>query len=616
MKKKNISGYFGHLLEIDLSKRITKKRKIPPEDYRNFIGGRGLGIKILWDQLKKPGIDPLSPENPLLFLPGPFSGFPIPSASRTCIVTKSPCTSPEDSRYHHASTVSYSLLGGFFGAEIRFAGSDGLMLTGRSSSPVYITINDGTVKFHNAEKFWGMKTDEFDKKFREEPGSSRYQTCYIGPAGENRVSYASIIHTASRAAGRGTGAVMGSKNLKAIAVKGTLMPDVAKHEVFLEKLDDARSYFNGFSTGRLSKKFWENGTASFLEKNSKKGLMAVKNYHEATFDMIDKIGAEISKRDLWVRSSACFCCPLACKKNGFLREGKYSGMVHDGPEYETGTMLGANLMIPDLGGVMKAISLTDDYGMDSISAGNVIGFLMNAYERGYIHRDFLRGIDLKWGDADAVIKMIHKIGKYQGPGIPASEGVRALARSIGKNSYRFACHVKGLELAAWGVRVKPGRGLSYATSSRGGCHHFGTSIDQQNFNALVDSLGLCSFAGDHGKRFAPGFDTGDFTDFMRAITGIQWTGEELLRAGERIINLEKMFNYREGFRRGDDNLPEIFFERPLTKGPEKGAVLNREKFNDTLTSYYRKRGWDPETTEPGRNKLKKLDLEFTLLNTV
>ncbi len=612
MKEKSISGYFGHILEIDLTKRITKKKKIPREDYRNFIGGRGLGIKILWDQLKKPGIDPLSPENPLLFLPGPFSGFPIPSASRTCIVTKSPCTSPEDSRYHYASTVSYSLLGGFFGAEIRFAGSDGLMITGRSSAPVYITIDDGTVRFHNAEKFRGLGTDEFDKKFREELGSNRYQACYIGPAGEKCVSFASIIHTASRAAGRGTGAVMGSKNLKAIAVKGTLMPDVARHEVFLEKLDNARSYFNGFSTGRLSKKFWEKGTASFLEKNSTKGLMAVKNYHEATFKEINKIGAETSKRDLWVRSSACFCCPLACKKNGFVREGKYSGMVHDGPEYETGTMLGANLMISDLGGLMKAISLTDDYGMDSISTGNVIGFLMDAYERGSINRNFLQGIDLKWGDVDAVIKIIRKIGKCEGPGVPASKGVRALAGSIGNDSYRFACHVKGLELAAWGVRVKPERGLSYATSSRGGCHHFGSSIHQQNYNALVDSLGLCSFAGDHGKWFAPGFDTGDISDFMRAITGFQWTKEELLTAGERIINLEKMFNYREGFRRIDDKLPEIFFEKPLSKGAEKGAVLKREKFYSTLTEYYMKRGWNPETTEPGRNTLKKLGLEFTL----
>ena len=609
---KKLFGYHGIILEINLTSRKIKKIPLSIDDIEKFIGGRGLGMKILWDNIKKPGIDPLSPGNPLIFIPGPFSGFPIPSASRTCVVTKSPCTFPEKSDLPFASTVSYSLIGGFFGAEIRFAGYDGILVKGKASSPVYINIDDRNVKICDSKKFWGMKTDEFDKKFIDELGDRRYRTCYIGPAGESLVSYASIIHTASRAAGRGTGAVMGSKNLKAIAVRGSKMPGVAQHEKFIEKLDDSRNYFNGFSSGRLLKKFWENGTASFLEKNSKKGFMAVKNYHEGTFEHIDKIGAEISRKNIWIRSSACYCCPLACKKNGFVQTGKYSGMVHDGPEYETGTMLGANLFVSDIGGLMKAISDTDDYGMDSISTGNVIGFLMDAHDRGYINKKFLDGIDLRWGNVDAIIKMIKKIAYRDGIGDLASKGVKTISKKIGKGSHKFANHVKGLELAAWGVRVNAGRGLSYVTSNRGACHHSGSSVKQQNFNALVDSLGVCSFAGDHAKWFAPGYDNKDFVDFMITITGGRWTKNKLLKAGERIVNLEKMFNYREGFRRNDDILPDIFFEKPFTRGPEKGAVLDKRKFNTKLTEYYKKRGWNPETTQPGANKLKSLGLSFVM----
>lgn len=596
-------GYHGAVLDIGLTTGKVEKKPIPREDSVKFAGGRGLGIKILWDRLNKPGVDPLSPENPLMFMPGPLSGFPVPSSSRTCVVTKSPHTSPVGSNYPHASTLAYSNMGGFFGPEIRFAGYDGMVITGKASSPVYVVVEDDKVEIRDAAKFWGMGTDEFDRRFIEELGNRRFRTCYIGPAGESLVSYACIINTAGRAAGRGgTGCVMGSKNLKAIAVKGTKMPGVADHGRFLESLEEARK---GFKGTEQTMRWRYAGTAGALPWSSGRGSQAVKNYREGTFQEIDKIGYEAARQKAWIRDFACFCCPLSCKKSGVVKTGSYPGLVHDGPEYETGTMFGSNLMVSDLGGLLKEIFAGDDYGMDIISAGNVIGFLMENYEKGNIDKTFLDGIDLTWGNVDAVLKMIEKIARREGIGDLASKGVKAVAEQIGKESHKFAIHVKGHELAAWNVHVDPGMGISYATSNRGACHLNGRTPEDQNSTAMIDSTGVCLFAAD-------GYGENGLQNLLTSVTGIEWTKEEYLKAGERIYNLEKMFNFREGFKREDDRLPDRFFEEPLTVGPGKGKVLDKDEFNKMLQEYYVKRGWNPETSKPTRAKLEELGLAFTL----
>lgn len=601
MKKR--PGYYGVILDIDLTAGKAEKKPIPTEDAERFVGGRGLGMKILWDRIKKPGLDPLSPENPLLFMPGPFSGFPAPSSSRTCVVAKSPHTSPVKSKYAKASTISYSNMGGFFGPEIRFAGYDGIVITGKASSPAYIVIDDDKVDIRDAKKIWAMRTDKFDREFIKELGDRRFKSCYIGPAGENLVEYACIINTAARAAGRGgTGCVMGSKNLKAIAVKGSKMPGVCDHKLFLDILDKAREAFKGKSSTQRWREF---GTAGALTSSSNGGSQALKNYREGTFLEVEKIGPVASKKKAWVRDFACYCCPLACKKSGFVRTGPYTGLVHDGPEYETGTMLGANLMVSDLGGLLKEIFAGDDLGLDIISVGNTIGFLMEAYEKGYIDKAFLDGIDLKWGNVDAILEMMEKITRRDGIGDLASRGVKALSEKIGRDSRKFAIHVKGHELAAWNVHVSPGTGLSYATSNRGACHLNGGSVNSQNNSAIVDSLGICRFA-------TGGFGRDNLRNMLTAITGIDWTEQSFLKTGERIFNLEKMFNYREGFRREDDTLPDRFFEEPLTLGPKKGVVLEKGKFDEMLTAYYKTRSWDPKTTCPTKTKLESLDLSFTV----
>ncbi len=423
-------GYNGVLLEVDLTAGRTTRIPLSPEDARLYIGGRGLGMKLLAGRLGKPGVDAMSPENPLLFMPGPFSGFPIPSASRTCVVTKSPRTSPLRSKLPKASTVSYANMGGFFGPEIRFAGYDAIVVTGRAAKPVYIHIDDDKVEVRDASKYWGMGTDEFDRRFIEDLGDRRFRTCYIGPSGENLVPYASILNTAARAAGRGgVGGVMGSKNLKAVAVRGTGMPGVADPEKFQSVLAAVRKDFQGsFPEGYGVDRWRRYGTAAALLSASANGVMAVKNYSLGTFDDVDTISGVAAEREIWSRDFACYCCPLSCKKAGVVRGGPYAGHVHDGPEYETGGMMGSNLMINDLGALMKAIFEVDDLGLDQISTGNVIGFLMEAYEKKLVDKAFLDGIDLAWGNADAVLAMVRKIARREGVGDLAARGRQGAGR--------------------------------------------------------------------------------------------------------------------------------------------------------------------------------------------
>ncbi len=594
------AGYCGVILDVDLSSGRIEKKTVAPETLTAFVGGRGLGIKLLWDRLRdKPGTDPLGPANPLIFMAGPFSGFPAPSSSRTCVVTKSPHTSPLRSQYAHASTLSYANMGGFFGPELRFAGYDGLVVTGQASSPVYLRIDDQEVELRDARRFWGLGTDRFDQEFTVELGDPRFRSCYIGPAGENLVEYACIMNTAARAAGRGgTGCVMGSKKLKAVAVRGTGQPRVGNQKRFLEALAEVRQ---SFRDPQIYERWRAAGTAAGLEYLSALGIMAVKNFREGTFTEVGQIGATAARKH-WVRSSACYCCPLACKKSGRTTDSPYASLIHDGPEYETGTMLGANLMIADLPGILKAIYIADDYGLDIISLGNTIGFLMEAHERGLIDTAFLDGIDLRWGNVDATLATIHRIAAREGIGDLASRGVKALAAEIGQESHKFAMHVKGHELAAHNVHANPPRALCYATANRGACHLNGSHVGEQNMIALADSIGVCLFAmGGYGQ------DGALLGKLMYGITGEDPT-PALQSAGERIYNLEKLFNYREGFTRADDIVPDRFFEEPLTVGEKQGAVLTRDQFKTMMDEFYETRDWDPSTTQPNQSKLDSLGL--------
>ena len=595
-------GYNGIILEINLTTGAINKTPISEDNLKNYIGGRGLGMKLLYDKLPNPGVDALSAENPILIMSGPFSGFPIPSSSRSCVVTKSPKTSPLNKKYEHSSTISYSNMGGFVGPEIRFAGYDGLCITGKSTKPVYIFIEDDVVEIRDASRYWGMGTDKFDKYFIEDLRDRKFESFYIGPAGEKLLPYASVINTAARAAGRGgVGCVMGSKNLKAVAVKGTGMPTVARHKDYLNLLEKARVSFSIVDDNR---KFWrDEGTTGALEYSSDRGSQAVKNYSEGTFEGIKNMSTESARKKIWKRDFACFSCALSCKKSGYAK-GAYGTMVHDAPEYETGTMLGANLMIDNLEGLAKLIYVADDYGMDIISAGNTIGFLMECYNKELIDIEFLDGIDLQWGSVDASLEMLHKIGSMEGVGKLAAQGVKPLSDKIGQGSSNFAIQVKGHELAAWNVPAFEDNGMSYVTANRGACHLNGGKMSEQDDIVLMDSIGACAFAAGWYK------DDLHYRHFLTAITGQEWTEEEFNKAGERIYNLEKMMNYREGFDKNDDILPERFYTNKFTVGPKKGAVVNRDEFAEILESYYSDRGWNIDTSRPTNKKLKELGLDY------
>ena len=316
---------------------------------------------------------------------------------------------------------------------------------------------------------------------------------------------------------------------------------------------------------------------------------------------------------------ACFCCHLSCKKCGIVSRGSDPVLVHDGPEYETGTILGANLLVSDFKGLMKSIYMGDDYGLDIISAGNVIGFLMEAYEKQYIDKSFLDGIDLKWGNVEAIHKIIKKIAYREGIGDLASKGVKEISEFIGKDSKHFAMHVKGLEMSAWNPRSDYKVAMSYATTNRGACHMSGENplsddiVGYQNFIACSDSLGLCMFATNHGLwNLIPGINKNMIVKFLSSITGYKWTEDKAMLAGERIFNLEKMFNYREGFRRKDDMLPDRIFYSPPFKagivGRIKGGVVEPEEFQKNLDKYYAQRDWDRITSKPEYSKLKELSL--------
>jgi aldehyde:ferredoxin oxidoreductase len=597
-------GYYGRMLEVNLSEGTVNVTKISDSDIKNFIGGRGLGAKILYDRLK-PGTDPVSPDNILMFMPGPFSGLPIPSSSRTCVVTKSPRTSAINSKYENGSTLSYSNMGGFFGPGLRFAGYDAMLVVGKASKPVYIKIDEDEVTIEDAGKYWGMGTDKFDKVFPEDLGDGRWESCYIGPSGEAMVPMACVINTAARAAGRGgTGCVMGSKNLKAIAVKGSKMPNIADLATYNELLLTIRKSFMKKDDGVM--RWRSGGTADMLVGSSMGGTQAVKNYSEGSYSEIEKIGTEVNRKEIWKRDFACYACQLACKKSGYAKGG-YNTLVHDGPEYETGTMLGANLMISDISGLQKLIFVADDYGVDIISSGNTIGFLMEAYEKGDIDRDFMDGIDLKWGDVDAALAMLHLICKREGIGYLASQGVKALAEKIGKGSSAYAIHVKGHELAAWNVPVGNSYwAVTYATANRGACHMNGGSAGGQDSACLGDSIGACSFAASWYRNET------HYRHFMKAITGLEWSEEEFSKAGSRIFTMEKMFNYRDGFRREDDTIPEKFFVNKFTYGEHAGAIVDRDEFKDNMDKYYESRGWDKDTSKPSDDTLRGLDLGFAI----
>jgi len=594
-------GYVGKVLRVNLTELSYKVEALDLEMAQKFIGGRGLGTKIFKDEVSAE-VDALSPENKLLVVTGPLTGTPTPTGGRYMVVTKSPLS----------DTIASSNSGGYWGAELKFAGYDVIILEGKASKPTYIHIEDDKIEFRDAGHIWGKVVSETsDILMKEIPEKARVMT--IGPAGEKLSMIAAIMNEKDRAAGRsGVGAVMGSKNLKAITVKGSSKPQVADEEalksVFKECL--AKIKENGVTGSGLP----TYGTAVLVNIINENGAFPTNNFQESYFDKAEDISGETLADKFLIKKTACYRCPIACGRHVRIGDGEGGG-----PEYETIWAFGSDCGINDLDQIIKANHMCNEVGIDTISAGATLAAAMELYQRGYVKDEELDGLALKWGDAESIVEWMRKLGYAEGFGKKLAMGSYRLTDSYGVADLSMS--VKKLEIPAYDPRGIQGQGLQYATSNRGGCHVRGYLISPeilalpekldrfeldgkatwakifQDLTASIDSCGLCLFTS-----FALGAK--EYAELINAVCGTKHTADSVLEAGERIWNIERQFNLEAGVSPSEDKLPKRLLEEPIPEGPSKGWV---HKLSDLLPEYYELRGWTKEGL-PTKERLEKLGL--------
>ena len=602
-----LGGYIGKILRVDLTERRISTEKLDAEIAKKFIGGKGLGAKILYDSLKL-GTDPLSPENILIFASGPLTATLAPTSARWAVVTKSPLT----------NIFLDCQVGGYFGAAMKLAGFDCIIMEGKADSPVYLWVHDGNAEILNAGDLWGKGCFETENTLKKRLGESAH-VASIGPAGENLVRYACISVDKYRQAGRGgAGAVMGSKNLKAVAVRSASYKiEYADPEGFREAAKKALKVIRENSFIPLRRKY---GTPIWVAPVNKAALLPTRNFRTGVFEKAENISGETMRDKIVVKDGTCYNCIIQCWKYTHVESGKYKVDELAGPEYESIALLGSDCGVGSIEAVAHASMLCDDLGLDTISTGNSIAFAMECYERGLLTAEDTDGLELKFGNADAEIEMVKKIAYRKGLGNLLAEGVRRASKKIGDGSERFAMHVKGLEIPGYDPRGAFGMALAYATSDRGACHQRAWTVraeiegkleprfstkgrarfvkETQDERAMCFSLVLCDFAPLEVKHFV---------ELLNKATGFNFTVEDYLKTGERIWNLTRLFNVREGITRKDDTLPPRFMEEPLPEGVTKGQVVTKEMLDEMLDEYYALRGWDKNGV-PTEEKLKELGL--------
>lgn len=605
-------GYHGKILQVDLNNRETKDIALKEEDLKDFIGGAGLAAKLLYPLMTKD-LDPLGPENPLLFITGPFTGSSVTSAGRHTICAKSPLTGI----WGEAST------GGFFGVALKSTGYDGLLVMGCSDKPVYLLINDGGVEIKDASHLWGKGFYETRDILKEEVGEKRARITAIGQGGENLVKYAAVMNDDGRAAGRcGLGAVMGSKKLKAVVVYGSKRPEVADSDKLKENVKASLTLsmidLTALSTREMFTTF---GTVGYIDMAMYLSDAPAKYFTKSIFP-VDEINARTMKEKYLITSVSCYGCPVGCGR--LTKYGRHGVDMVDGPEYESAIALGPCCMNFDLDSLIYTHHLCNDYGIDTISAGVSIAFAMYLYEKGVLTQD-KAGMELKWGDTDAIISLVEKIAKREGLGDMLAEGVKRMADKLGV-SQDEAAHVKGLEIPMHDPRAFFGMAVNYATSPRGACHtkaeyymvdmgrgiveadilpgdRFESSESKgatvaryQNLRDLFNSLPLCTFT----NVISP--DT--LADFLNNITGKDFDADAILEMGERSFNLKSVINNNLGMTKADNKLPKIV-TTPLSEGTSHGKEPDMEIL---MKGYYRERGWDAETGKPTKETLERLGL--------
>lgn len=597
-------GYNGKVLRIDLSNENINVEPLDLEKAQKYIGSRGLGVKTFIDEVD-PKVDPLSEENKFIIATGPLTAAPMPTSGRYMVITKSPLT----------GTIAISNSGGQWGTKLKNAGYDMIILEGRADKPVYLYIEDDKVEIKDATNYWGMVTSEITNKLSEVHSGAK--VLCIGPAGENLSKIAAVMNDVDRAAGRGgVGAVLGSKNVKAIVVKGSgkvnvANPELAK-EVNSEKLNILRN--DPVAGGGLP----TYGTAVLVNIINENGVHPVRNFQEAYTDKADLISGETMTETTLVKKHACYRCPIACGRVVKLKSGEEVG----GPEYETLWSFGSDCDIYDLDAINEANMLCNEYGLDTISAGATIATAMELYQRGYIKDEEIKNdnLSLNWGDAKAIIGWTKKMATREGFGNFLADGSYRLCEKYDATEYSMT--VKKQELPAYDPRGVKGHGITYAVNNRGGCHIKGYMINPEilgvpekldrlelegkpayakvfhDLTAVIDSMGICVFT-----TFGLGLK--DYVEMYNAVCGDIYNEETLLKAGDRIWTLEKIFNLKAGIDSSQDTLPDRLLKDVIPNGPTKGHI---HELDILLPKYYEVRGWD-ENGIPTDETLMDLGLE-------
>lgn len=610
------TGYAGKALHINLTARRHWVESLSDDVLRRYLGGVGLATYLLYKHLP-PRTDPLRPDNVLVFAPGPFAGSPVPAGAKHAVATKSPLT----------GFIGDSLSGSYWSYEIRRAGYDALIVHGRAASPTYVFVDDDAVHFRDASHLLGLDGQATEAAIREELGDKKVRVASIGIAGEKMVLYASLGNDKGRQAGRtGPGAVMGSKNLKAIALRGSGRLGIAEPLVLDAIVRDMQKKVLGPATA----KYRVLGTNANVMVLNRMGILPTRNFKQATFDSAELVSAEHAQATYKERRASCFGCPVGCDHIVEITgEGPLAG-AKGSAEYESTYALGACCGISDYAVVIKATELCDRYGLDTISTGVTIAWAMECYERGILTREDTGGLDLRFGNAEAQLALIPMIARREGIGDLLADGVRRASQRVGGGSEEFAMHVKGLELPGYDPRGLKTFALGLAVSPRGACHNRSAAYEadmkgivdrfraepgrgqlaaaQEDYATVFDALALCKFTRGCYEDFYA-----EAARMASAVTGVQFSADDLRLAGERINNLKKLFNIREGWQPADDWLPPRLLNEALAG--EEGSRLTDDELRMMIDDYYQARGWTADGFIP-LEKLQELGLHELAVNVV
>lgn len=618
-----MNSYGGSVLWVDLTEGTIHRQLTEDDLARAFLGGRGLNVKRLWDEVPAH-TDGLSPGNTLLFGVGPLVGTTFPGGARFNITAMSPQT----------GILGDSNAGGFFGPELKFAGYDQVIIQGRAEHPVYLWIKDGAVELRDARALWGRDVWKTTAAVQQELGDTRIQVAAIGQGAENGVRFAGVFVNLNRAAARtGMGAVMASKNLKAVAVRGTGSFPVADPKRFSEIIDRVDQAIYRHPEYEIRCRL---GTTKLVKALNAIGGLPTRHFQQGWFEQADAVSGEAIEALFKIKGKACFACTIPCSRFLVVDDPRFPGLRLEGPEYEPLAGFTARVGNGDLALALKCIDLANRYGLDAISLSEVISWAMECHQRGLIGPGEADGLDLSWGNGETILALIHKVAHREGFGDLLADGVKRAAECLGRGSEALALHGKALEVFQADVRTMKAYGLGNAVSSRGADHlrsepwfefsndpgegirrygvpetafrleYRGKGLVVKHFEemaAISDSIGVCKNTYNNMEVL----DWEGTAELLRAATGWEITGEEVRRVGERIVNLERMIIAREGITRKDDTLPSRFLVEPLPEGsgPSAGSVLELEPM---LDEYYRARGWDVETGLPTVEKLAELGL--------